>query len=413
MRRAAALILTCIWATVFAISGVMAFELVSPYSNDAGYVLLRGQLHCHTESVFFDRTIDVKTLAQKYKDRGFYFVALTDHNKCTVGSDDDWSGLVPVNNSEEITYKISNLLALGMTCTDPIKLVGKDDPEASRDTIAGQLSGMISAVHERGGLVVVAHPDGVDRGEHMFEWEITPGTRRDAVGLLLQQWKNGNTDASDYDFSKKKAPDAIAIYNAAWVVRGSGSTFMHYWDEMLGKGYRIWGIAEDDFHAQSRKFGVGILSFTAGSAWVAVPAEPEIPWSDGQETWNPATDTLTGNTLKANIYNGNFYCYWVTTPTKPDNYWSKDLGDPPSIKVSIEPGNRIVVSVRSRDAQLCKVESVEFRGRNGAVLRLVKNTADAVYDCKGSEGYVRVEIYKPLSGFRELHIASQPIFIRQ
>jgi len=74
---------------------------------------------------------------------------------------------------------------------------------------------------------------------------------------------------------------AIEILNVVCNYLEYNGYALQYWDELLRRGVRVWGIAADDAHR---------IPYQAGKAWIMVNAE-----------------RLTRDAILQNIRTGNFY----------------------------------------------------------------------------------------------------------
>lgn len=183
----------------------------------------RGNLHMHTTES--DGHKSVADAARWYREHGYDLIAVTDHRKTTDASafsDDDF--LV--------------IRGMELDCYDPTRDVGYHivalgiqpfwQDEAS---LRGPGQALIDAIHNAGGLAVLAHP----------YW-----LGQDVADLL----------ATSGAF-------ALEVYNAtcARMCKERGEV---HWDGLLHRGVPVWGVAADDTHHYAED---------AGRGWVMVRAE--------------------------------------------------------------------------------------------------------------------------------------------
>ena len=201
----------------------------SPYTGP-GSVLLRGQLHAHALSDRVPYTniplgpdISESALAQLYRDRGYSFVACTNHNLVS-GESIGWQGWAP--NSCEITKP----------CGDGhVISVGNSGGTTFGHLDSGSMSGRVNNTHARSGLAFIAHPDALCYGLSVSS----------LAGII-----------------NNSGPEGIAIHSV-------GSNAETKWAEVMNRlGRPVWGYVEDDYHPD-------ILSRdNLARTWVAVPGEP-------------------------------------------------------------------------------------------------------------------------------------------
>lgn len=227
---------------------------ISPYSPITHQ--LRGQLHAHSapDKWYIGDPISDNEFAQKYKDFGYDFVALTNHHTVQgkppispEALDPPWSGWVPC--CTELTYggeaRDGHLLCIGLspgTGVDDIAFDGRSGSQP-RDVVYN-MTQRILKVHNKGGLALIAHPDSNCLG---FDYRVT-------------------LDELD-QICRSAMPDAVSIHHVTSMSEGTWEKLLH----LLGTP--VWGYAEDDYHPD-------VLSESwIGSTWVSVPANEGTPWS--------------------------------------------------------------------------------------------------------------------------------------
>ena len=165
----------------------------------------KGNVHCHTTES--DGRVSPSERIRGYRERGYDFLAISDHDLVTVVMDAD-AGLTMITSGE---YNPANprevqgvdLLALGV----PLGFAVPSDM---------LLQDAINAVRAEGGLGFIAHP----------YW--TGVTVKDIAGL--------------------KGLAGIEIFNLFCSNANSKGMATALWDNLLDVGWRGWGLSVDDAH---------------------------------------------------------------------------------------------------------------------------------------------------------------------
>ncbi|MBC7255191.1 MAG: CehA/McbA family metallohydrolase [Chloroflexi bacterium] len=176
----------------------------------------KGNLHTHTTQS--DGELDPEEAIAWYRAHGYDFVAITDHWVYTRGRriGQDFITL----SGAELHGEGYHLLALGLISLPDRSLA--DDPQAT-----------VRAVCARGGLAFFAHP----------------------------YW----TGQRPSDMALVQGLAGIEVYNAVCEeMQGLGYARVH-WDELLGRGLRLFGLAVDDVHwrAEHNAQGKGFVMVKA------------------------------------------------------------------------------------------------------------------------------------------------------
>lgn len=170
------------------------YTINNPYI-DGGNLSLKGQLHCHTtnSSDGHQSPFDVVTA---YKNAGYDFIAITDHNCIT--QDPDVPGITFIQSVEETS-------TVHITAYDVTELSGLT---SAQDTINFEVA--------RGKLCSIAHPN----------WSVENIDKRELVGYY------------DYNFTE--------IYSS--LISHYASPAEDKVDAVLTSGKRLFYIASDDCH---------------------------------------------------------------------------------------------------------------------------------------------------------------------
>jgi hypothetical protein len=188
----------------------------------------KGCLHVHSTASDGERT--VPEVLDWYRQRGYHFLALTDHDVLSQGRafDADFLilGGIEVGGTDPVTG-LYHLVGLGLQRTPQI---------AARAALP--LQEAIDRLRAAGGRVVLAHPYwSGQRSANLL----------DVAGCLGLEVYNGGCDVED----------------------AKGFSTVH-WDDLLAAGRRWWGLAVDDAHW---RYG----DRDAGLGWVWVKARALAP----------------------------------------------------------------------------------------------------------------------------------------
>jgi hypothetical protein len=179
----------------------MSIVIRSPYRNPP-CAWLKGNLHAHTGNSDGPRT--PQDTVSEYAARGYDFLMLSDHDYLTDPAmlHADGMTLIPGN---EISMNGPHVLHVGAQSVIP--------PHENRQRV-------IDAIAAEGGLAILCHPNWEAHFNHCPQEK-------------LEAWQGYA---------------GIEIYNAvvAWLEGFPLAT--DRWDQLLGKGRRVWGFADDDCH---------------------------------------------------------------------------------------------------------------------------------------------------------------------
>lgn len=201
--------------------------------------LLKGALHCHTTRS--DGQKEPANAMKIYKDNGYDFMAITDHRLYNMVNPAPELGVtlipgVEIDNDLHCDHGIRcyHTVCLGPTKEDgngmehdyfctPVML---DTPEDYQP--------ILDKMHEKNNLTILCHPEWSGTSAKYFEMH------------------TGNV--------------AMEIYNTGSARGNNMDKNAAYWDELLGQGKIIWGVAADDSHSPGS---------TCGS-WVMVNSENNV-----------------------------------------------------------------------------------------------------------------------------------------
>lgn len=182
--------------------------------------LLKGGLHCHTTRS--DGKCTPEETFILHKQNGYDFLALTDHRKYNYKNFAPETGITVIPGMEidgtfdrENGFRTYHTVCLG---SDGESNGFNQDEEFFCTDVKTQsdFQKYLDAVTAKNNLIFYCHP----------EWSGTPARYfEDLKGYFaMEVWNSGCVIEHDID---KNAP---------------------YWDEMLGSGHKLWGVAVDDGH---------------------------------------------------------------------------------------------------------------------------------------------------------------------
>ena len=201
--------------------------------------MLKGGLHCHTTRS--DGSGDPADVIRLHHANGYDFLAITDHRYYNY---ENFAPEVPITIIPGMEFDNTFERDHGFRCFHTVCLgPAKEDGngydqdqklESGKALNQEEYQAYLDEIHAKGNLTVYCHP----------EWSSTPARYFDKLegNFDMEVWNSGcalNHD-SDYD-----AP---------------------YWDELLGQGKVIYGVATDDGHAMKDHC----------NGWVMVRAENNV-----------------------------------------------------------------------------------------------------------------------------------------
>jgi hypothetical protein len=318
-------------------------QTVPPHAGAAAEPALRwykGNTHAHTTRSDGDSPPEVVT--RWYQDHGYNFLVLSDHNYLTAEGSFPYSRKDDfiLIQGEEVTafYRPSETQDKRPIHVNALNLKAVIEPWNGRDA-AETLQRNVDRVRDAGAVPHVNHPN--------FRWAITASDLlRVSRYRLLEIW-NGHPHVHNEGGGEIPGLEAV-------------------WDELLGAGQVVYGIAVDDAHHFQGEFAPGRSN--PGRGWIAVRSRGLEP----------------GALMKA-LENGEFYASTGVT--------LRDVrGEPEALTVSIAAEGDFRYTTR-------------FVGPGGAVLATCA-AVDCGYRFSGKEAYVRATVTD--SGGRKAWV--QPVF---
>lgn len=216
---------------------VIVAALASFLCVSAEAAWLRGNLHTHTTES--DGDASPADVVRWYREHGYDFLAITDHDKVTRIEAEGIILLTGEEVTDRLPKKPLHVNAIGLT---------KAVPPQGGTTPVEVLQRNIDAVREAGGLATINHPN--------FGWAF--GTAE------LKALRNAN-------FLEIASGHPLVNMNGG----GGVPSVEAMWDELLTAGIRIWAIGTDDAH----HYGCPPPASAAppGQAWVVVRTEKKEP----------------------------------------------------------------------------------------------------------------------------------------
>jgi hypothetical protein len=300
----------------------------------------KGQVHCHSElSYGLAQIIGVgeaqypPELLQLYKDKGYKFICITDHNTVTdlnqpvidigpvhIG---DWDypvpGIIEIKSAEDGAWCRHHILVLGTEANDTWAKGG-----GPATCYCSNVMERLDYYDRQSGdpLVVLAHPSS---DHNQVCWDLNPfvrGCTHVALGGCGGGW-------SWDDLTIRGTYDGIEVYNATepdgW---GQNET---WWGNLAGQSYRkrVLGFGGDDCHN-------AIDNPNFNKCWIVVNSQLDpaaLGDYDSQEEITIAQD------IKENMRAGNFYIV-VRGVLGDTNQYGNDMTPPyimPNIDFEIVP----------------------------------------------------------------------------
>lgn len=185
--------------------------------------MLKGGLHCHTTRS--DGQDSPEDTIRYYKKNGYDFLALTDHRLYNYKNFAPETGITVIPGMEFNNHQVANISGLRTfhtVCLGYLKEDGNDYnqdeyyPSVRADT-QEEYQPYLDEIHAKGNLTIYCHP----------QWSAT----------------------SVAHFGKLEGNFAMEIFNSGCALENEQDTDAAYWDELLGMGKKIYGVAVDDGHA--------------------------------------------------------------------------------------------------------------------------------------------------------------------
>ena len=230
-------------------------ELSSPYKTDGEYNAYLGQTHSHYipdvdwSSLYLSPQPTPYATENKYKNAGYNFTALTEHN--IIEPDPGVEGIMHIMDSEEDTQGYGGNHILALDINTPI-----DENLSDQERI--------NQVVDQGGYAILAHPNS-DR----YRWDLKSVASLSNNNLGIEIYNKGIDAGGKY----------IGGINLDGIREKPYAT--NIWDKLISKMKLIWCTSGDDYTPGNPGFdGAGVVVFAK---------------------------ELTQEAIMQNLKNGNFY----------------------------------------------------------------------------------------------------------
>ena len=187
--------------------------------------MLKGGLHCHTTRS--DGSGTPEEVIRYHYQNGYDFLALTDHRRYNYKNfaPDVPMTIIPGMEFDNCFEDGKGFLTFHTVCIGPEKESGNGyelDEYFDSGTAKNQeeYQAYLDVMHEKGNLTFYCHP----------QWSSTPARY----------------------FEKMKGNFAMEIWNSGCAMDNYMDTDAAYWDEILGQGICIYGVATDDGHSMNQ-----------------------------------------------------------------------------------------------------------------------------------------------------------------
>lgn len=202
--------------------------------------MLKGGLHCHTTRS--DGRVTPEDVMKMHKDNGYDFLALTDHRIYNMKNFAPELGLTIIPGMEfdnnglhaDHGFRCFHTVCLGPTKEDGNGYNHDQRFESAMVPDQESYQPFLDEIHANNNLTIYCHP----------EWSCTPPRYFDKMqgNFAMEIWNTGCAQDNNMDM------DAL------------------YWDDLLGRGIRLFGVAVDDGHA----------AHAHCKGWVMVNAENNV-----------------------------------------------------------------------------------------------------------------------------------------
>lgn len=200
--------------------------------------MLKGGLHCHTTRS--DGKCTPEETLILHKENGYDFLALTDHRKYNYAHYAPETGITLIPGMEidgtfdrENGFRTYHTVCIGSDGES--NGFSQDEEFICKDVKSdADFQKYLDAVVAKNNLIFYCHP----------EWSGTPARY----------------------FENLKGYFAMEIWNSGCVIENDMDKNAPYWDEMLGNGHKLWGVAVDDGHEKNHHC----------KGWVMVNAENSV-----------------------------------------------------------------------------------------------------------------------------------------
>ena len=186
--------------------------------------MLKGGLHCHTTRTDGEGTPE--EVIRLHKENGYDFLAITDHRLYNYKNfaPDTGITIIPGMEFDNLLEWDHGFRCFHTVCIGPEKENGNayeqnQKFDSARVKSQEEYQPYLDQLHADGQMTVYCHP----------EWSSTPARY----------------------FSRLKGNFAMEIWNSGCAINMDMDNDAAYWDDILGQGIRLWGVATDDGHSMN------------------------------------------------------------------------------------------------------------------------------------------------------------------
>lgn len=203
----------------------------------------KGNTHCHTTNSDGDEF--PRRVIRWYRDHGYHFLAVTEHNKITKVKhlDTDKSDDFILIQGEEVTdsFRGSPIHINALNLKEPVKPQGGD---SKLEVLQNNIDAIVAA----GAIPQINHPN--------WKWAF-----------------------ADLEMSQLKQVKLFELYNICLDCNnfpaGGRAGMEEIWDKILSRGVLLYGVASDDAHDYIGEFTP--LKSNPGTGWIMVRAAELTP----------------------------------------------------------------------------------------------------------------------------------------
>jgi hypothetical protein len=227
----------------------------------AAEVWLKGSTHVHAKPSG-DSVTPIPEVIAYYEQRGYDFIALTDHNRISEVGQASTEGSPAVRHPAsglivlagiELTYNPTGCIPAGDEsgrCRIHVNLLGPTKrfdgklewANRKSDERVEKYQAAIDAGKQLGGVIQLNHPT--------WYWGMTADVMAEVARRGIPLVEIANVQFEQWNAGDKDHPSTEAL-----------------WDAVLARGHTMWGVASDDAHAYN-----GPGKYPAGGAWIVVRA---------------------------------------------------------------------------------------------------------------------------------------------
>ena len=297
----------------------------------------RGNTHTHTLNSDGDSPPD--SAARWYRDHGYQFLFITDHEKQTdpapLNAKFGVPGKFMLIVGQEVTQRVTDSTHYKNLRQAHVNSLGARQvvmPVGERGRATGismrrGYADNVARIRAAGGIAQINHPN--------FIWSVRLEDLVELPDSVLLEISNMHTGVNNGGDDKSPPVEAL-------------------WDSLLTRGKTIFGVADDDAHSFKPQDADSYELTRPGRGWIVVRA-----------------DTLTADAILSGIRRGDFY---ASTGVMLDSLAMNRF----EIRLSMTEGME-------------RRFLTEFIGSRGRVLASVRGS-HATYRIKGNEGYVRARV---------------------